>query len=116
VAEEQEQQAMHFQFLRQTDPVKLVAMADVNRGQTRSKLQWFNPNKHKEQIQVPADQKFIGFDGYEKAMDTLDPGDVVIFTPHVHFAGCISIRHQKRIKCIYGKAGHSRRVFFPKNA
>ena len=37
-------------------------------------------NKHKEQVDVPEDRRFIGFDGYQKAMDVLDPGDVVIFT------------------------------------
>ena len=60
-------------------PTKLVAMADV----FQSKLdQSYNGlvNKHKEQVDVPSDRKFIGFDGYQKAMDTLDPGDVVIFT------------------------------------
>ena len=28
----------------------------------------------------PQDRKFIGFDGYKKAMDCLKPGDVVILT------------------------------------
>ena len=60
-------------------PTKLVAMADV----FQSKLdQSYNGlvNKHKDQVDVPTDRKFIGFDGYQKAMDALDPGDVVIFT------------------------------------
>ena len=60
-------------------PTKLVAMADV----FQSKLdQSYNGliNKHKNKVDVPEERKFIGFDGYEKAMDTLDPGDVVIFT------------------------------------
>ncbi|MBT5716937.1 MAG: gfo/Idh/MocA family oxidoreductase, partial [Opitutae bacterium] len=60
-------------------PVKLVAMADVNRVKLDRSYNGLI-NKHKEQVQVPEDQKFIGFDGYAKAMDLLDPGDVVIFT------------------------------------
>jgi hypothetical protein len=43
-----------------------------------------------KQVEVPADQKFIGFDGYKKAMDCLKPGDVVIFaTPPSPSAGPI---------------------------
>src|SRR5204863_2322742 len=30
------------------------------------------------QMDVPEDRKYIGFDGYKKAMDVLKPGDVVI--------------------------------------
>ena len=30
--------------------------------------------------EVPEDRKYIGFDGYKKAMDCLKPGDVVILT------------------------------------
>ena len=60
-------------------PTKLVAMADV----FQSKMdQSYNGlvNKHKDKVDVPEERRFIGFDGYEKAMDALDPGDVVIFT------------------------------------
>ena len=60
-------------------PTKLVAMADV----FQSKLdRSYNGlvNKHKEQVDVPEDRRFIGFDSYQNAMDALDPGDVVIFT------------------------------------
>ena len=43
---------------------------------------------------MPEDRKFIGFDGYQKAMDCLKPGDVVILaTPPafrwVHFTYAI---------------------------
>ena len=45
-------------------------------------------------MDVPDDRKFIGFDGYQKAMDCLKPGDVAIFaTPPafrwVHFTYAI---------------------------
>ncbi len=60
-------------------PTKLVAMADVNKGKL---FRSYNGllNKHKDKVDVPEERRFIGFDGYEKAMDVLDPGDVVIFT------------------------------------
>jgi len=74
-------------------PIKLVAMADVFERRLA--------NSHKnlarrpaEQVDVPNNRQFIGFDGYKKAMDCLDAGDVVIFaTPPafrwVHFAYAI---------------------------
>ena len=45
-------------------------------------------------MDVPEDRKFLGFDGYKKAMDCLKPGDVAIFaTPPafrwVHFTYAI---------------------------
>ncbi len=60
-------------------PTKLVAMADV----VQSKIdRSYNGlvNKHKEQVDVPIERRYVGFDGYRKAMDVLGPGDVVIFT------------------------------------
>ena len=47
-----------------------------------------------EQVDVPDDRKFIGFDAYQRAMDCLRPGDVAIFaTPPafrwVHFTYAI---------------------------
>jgi predicted dehydrogenase len=60
-------------------PVKLVAMADVfekRLGDSHAKL----TNDFSGKTDVPEDRKFIGFDGYKKAMDCLKPGDVVILT------------------------------------
>ena len=59
-------------------PIKLVAMADV----FQDKLDKSASNLKKEfseQVDVSDDHKFIGFDGYQKAMDCLRPGDVAIF-------------------------------------
>ncbi|MBS0211292.1 MAG: Gfo/Idh/MocA family oxidoreductase [Planctomycetes bacterium] len=59
-------------------PIKLIAMADV----FASKLNASHENlkkKHDAQLDVPDDRKFIGFDGYQKAMDCLRPGDIAIF-------------------------------------
>jgi predicted dehydrogenase len=60
-------------------PIKLVAMADVFperlAGSYKALQQPFA-----KQIDVPEDRRFIGFDGYKKAIDCLKPGDVVILT------------------------------------
>src|SRR4029078_7670884 len=61
-------------------PTKLVAMADVFPTRPSDS---FNNLKNQDngalvaQLDVPEDRKFIGFDGYKKAMDCLKPGDVV---------------------------------------
>lgn len=74
-------------------PTKLVAMADV--FEDRLSNSYKNLMKGRaEKIDVPEDRKFLGFDGYKKAMDCLDPGDVAIFaTPPafrwVHFTYAI---------------------------
>ncbi len=64
-------------------PVKLVAMADIFPDRLKDSYQGLKNNKDKEvakRVEVPEDRKFIGFDGYQKAMDCLKPGDVAIFT------------------------------------
>ena len=75
-------------------PIKLVAMADVF-PRTGSKTATTALKKQcGDQVDVPEDRQFIGFDGYQKAMDCLKPGDVAIFaTPPafrwVHFGYAI---------------------------
>ena len=70
-------------------PIKLVAMADIfvdklTRSYTSLK------NRAGDAIDVADDHKFLGFDGYQQAMDLLKPGDIAIMaTPPafrwVHF-------------------------------
>ncbi|MFM7844177.1 MAG: Gfo/Idh/MocA family protein, partial [Planctomycetota bacterium] len=76
-----------------TGPIKLVAMADVFENRLKisheSLKQQFN-----DKVDVPAERRFVGFDGYKQAMDCLKPGDVAIFaTPPgfrwVHFSYAI---------------------------
>src|SRR6185369_17015446 len=74
-------------------PIKLVAMADVFDERLSRSFQTLK-EKFTEQLDVPEDRKFIGFDAYRKAMDCLKPGDVAIFaTPPafrwVHFTYAI---------------------------
>jgi predicted dehydrogenase len=72
-------------------PIKLVAMADVFENRLKDSYNQLGKNKEfAKLVDVPEERKFIGFDGYKKAMDCLKPGDVVIFaTPPgfrwVHF-------------------------------
>lgn len=65
----------------QNGPIKLVAMADVFPGRLASSYgNLAGAFKGQKKVEVPEDQKFIGFDGYKQAMDCLKPGDVVILT------------------------------------
>lgn len=65
-------------------PIKLVAMADVFEDKLRNSYDGLS-REHSAKMDVPADRKFIGFDGYKKAMDCLKPGDVAIFTTPLAF-------------------------------
>ncbi len=74
-------------------PTKLVAMADVFQNRLDSRYELLL-KKRKEKVDVTEDRRFLGFDGYKKAIDCLGPGDVVILaTPPafrwVHFAYAI---------------------------
>jgi len=74
-------------------PVKVVAMADA--FENRLKDSYANlKGQFGDKVDVPEDRKFLGFDGYRKAMDCLKPGDIVILaTPPafrwVHFGYAI---------------------------
>src|SRR5690349_16449171 len=48
-------------------PTKLVAMADVNDGKLAGSFKSLK-SKHGDKVDVPEDRKYIGFDGYKKAM------------------------------------------------
>jgi len=60
-------------------PLKLVAMADVFDKRLSDSFDGIKKERG-DKVDVPQDRKFIGFDGYKKAMDCLKPGDVVILT------------------------------------
>jgi len=65
-------------------PTKLVAMADVFESRVTNS---YNNLKRQcgDQIDVPEERRFVGFDGYKDAMDCLKPGDVAIFTSPLAF-------------------------------
>ncbi len=65
-------------------PVKLVAMADVFEDRLRGSYDSLK-NEFDKQVDVPAERRFVGFDGYRHAMDCLKPGDIAIFTSPLAF-------------------------------
>jgi predicted dehydrogenase len=74
---------------RKLGPIKLVAMADVFPERLKSSYAQLNKNVP-QQVEVPEDRRFVGFEAYKQAMDCLKPGDIAIFaTPPgfrwVHF-------------------------------
>jgi predicted dehydrogenase len=60
-------------------PIKLVAMADVFQDKMDGSVKYLE-EEFSSQMDVPEERRFLGFDAYQKAIDCLDPGDVVIFT------------------------------------
>lgn len=70
--------------MNQSGPPKLVAMADVFEHRLKSSYETLK-RRHKDQVDVPEDRKFIGFDAYKGAMDCLKKGDVAIFTTPLAF-------------------------------
>ena len=65
-------------------PVKLVAMADLfddRLQRSRTALQ----QKFPDQVDVPPERQFLGFDAYRKAVDCLAAQDVVVLTTHAAF-------------------------------
>ncbi|MBI5685584.1 MAG: Gfo/Idh/MocA family oxidoreductase [Verrucomicrobia bacterium] len=63
-------------------PVKLHAMADL-REATLTKVHDTLKEKFGERIVVD-DRKFLGFDAYKKAIDTLRPGDIAMCTTRAY--------------------------------
>lgn len=65
-------------------PIKLVAMADVFENRLEGAYNALS-GAHADTVDVPKERRFIGFDGYQKAMDCLKPGDIAIFTTPLAF-------------------------------
>jgi len=65
-------------------PIKLVAMADVFQGRLNTSYKALN-RRYADKMDVPKERQFIGFDGYKKAIDCLNPGDVVIMATPLAF-------------------------------
>jgi len=72
-------------FSTKGGPVKLHAMADVFEHRLQGSLKRLSDPKFKDKVDVPAERQFVGFDAYKKAIDSLDPGDVVLLTTHAAF-------------------------------
>ncbi len=65
-------------------PVKLYAMADLFEPRLKGSLGGLTKS-FQGKVDVPPERQFIGFDGYQKAIDCLGPGDVVLLTTHAAF-------------------------------
>jgi len=65
------------QALSTKGPTQLWAVADVFDDRVQSSLQNLAKQRAK-QAEVPPDRQFVGMDGFKKAIDTLDPGSVVL--------------------------------------
>jgi len=65
-------------------PVTLTAMVDVFEGNLNTRYKGLK-DKYGDLVDVPNDKKFIGFDGYKHAMDSLKKGDIAIFTTPLAF-------------------------------
>ncbi len=65
-------------------PRKLVAMADVFQHKLDGSVKSLE-KKYADKFDVPKDRQHIGFDGYQKAMDSLKEGDIAIFATPLAF-------------------------------
>lgn len=63
--------------LRTQGPTKLWAMADAFDERLNSSLKVLT-EQFPKQVEVPPERRFVGLDGFKRAMDALDPGDVVL--------------------------------------
>jgi len=66
------------QALSTGESVKLVAVADVHKDRMEGSLKGLAA-QHKEKVQVPEDQKFLGFEAYKQAIALADV--VILATP-----------------------------------
>ena len=67
-----------------TGPTKLVAMADLFEERLTKSHKALS-EQFKQQVDVPPERRFVGFDAYRKAIDCLRPGDVMIQATHSAF-------------------------------
>ncbi|MGQ9606128.1 MAG: Gfo/Idh/MocA family protein [Thermogutta sp.] len=58
-------------------PIKLVALADVFPDRLRACMQNLS-SQFADKMDVPPERQFVGFDAYRKAIDALNPGDLVL--------------------------------------
>ena len=65
-------------------PVKLVAMADIFENRLTTSLKRLSKD-YPQQVDVPKERRFIGFDAYKQAIDCLKPGDVAMLCGYAGF-------------------------------
>jgi len=67
------------QALSTQGPTKLWAVADVFQERLEGSLKKLS-DRFGDQVDVPPERRFLGLDAYKKAIEALDPGDVVLLT------------------------------------
>ncbi len=65
-------------------PMELYATADLYENAIDSKLKDLEKNGFGDKVSVTPDRKFIGFDAYRKAIDSLKPGDIAMCTTRAY--------------------------------
>jgi len=65
-------------------PVKLHAMADLFENRLTGSYNRL-AERFANRVDVPAERRFVGFDAYKHAIDSLEPGDVAMLTTHANF-------------------------------
>jgi len=65
------------QALSTKGPTMLWAVADVFEHRLKGSLDQLK-SRYGDQVDAPADRRFIGFDAFKKAIDSLEPGSVVL--------------------------------------
>ena len=90
-------------------PMKLVAMADVFEDKLKRSYQDLM-KQHADKMDVPEDRRFLGFDGYKKAMDCLKPGRCGdLRDPAGLPLGPFPVRDQQGPQRVHGEARHGGR-------
>lgn len=64
-------------------PIKLYAAADLHENRMNGSIKALT-KKYPEQVDVPAERRFLGFDSHKKAIDSLRPGDIALCTTRAY--------------------------------
>ena len=89
------------------ESVKLVAMADVFSDRLTTSFRELN-KQFRNQVDVPPERQFLGFDAYRKAIDCLRPGDIAILSTRRASRNSSGVCSGKGRQCVHGKALRSR--------
>jgi predicted dehydrogenase len=65
-------------------PVKLHAMADLFENRITDSHRRLS-EEFPDRVDVPRDRRFVGMDAYQHAMNSLNPGDLVLLATHANF-------------------------------
>ncbi len=76
--------SVHDTFRTTGGPVKLHAMADLFENRVHSSYERLS-KQFADLVDVPPERRFVGFDAYKHAIDSLNPGDVALLTAFANF-------------------------------